>query len=109
MWTTKCSTGWKRGWAASKGYVLTSDGHTVRKKPASEALREQLEAVRQAHFGDPTAEATASPGATASPTALATIGGASLLRPLTLVAALALIGFGVGSLALLRRGFSRKR
>ena len=78
---------------ASKGYVLTSDGHTVRKTAA----------------GDPMASATASPGASrrASPTALATTGGPSLPWPLALVAAsLALVGCGVGGLALLRRGLS---
>jgi hypothetical protein len=77
---------------ASDGYVLTSEGNTVRKTAA----------------GDSTAGATASPSATpsASPTALATTGGASIVWPLTLVAALALVGFGVGGLALLRRSLS---
>jgi hypothetical protein len=51
---------------------------------------------------------TASPGAaaTALPTALATTEGASLVGPLTLVAALALVGSGVAGLALLRRSLS---
>jgi hypothetical protein len=77
---------------ASHGYVLTSAGNTVFKTAA----------------GDSTAGATASPSATASasPTALATTGGTSLVWPLAFVAALVLGGFGVGSLALLRRGLS---
>ena len=55
-----------------------------------------------------TAAATAGPSATASasPTALATTGGSSLGWLLTLVAALALVGFGVAGLALLRRSWS---
>jgi hypothetical protein len=77
---------------ASDGYVLTSEGHTVRKTAAD----------------SPTASATASPSATttASPTALPTSGGSSLGGPLALVAALALVGSGVAVLALLRRRFS---
>src|SRR5215208_8437230 len=59
---------------ASKGYVLTSEGHTVRK--------------------------------TASASPLPTSGGPSLLWPLTLVVALALVGSGVAALVLLRRSFS---
>ena len=51
---------------------------------------------------------TASPSAaaTAVPTALATTGGPSVVGPLTLVAALALVGSGVAGLALLRQGLS---
>jgi hypothetical protein len=77
---------------ASDGYVLTSAGNTVRKTAAD----------------DSTASATASPTATttASPTALATTGGSSLVWPFALVAALALVVFGVGGLALLRRALS---
>jgi hypothetical protein len=77
---------------ASAGYVLTSEGNTVPKTAAD----------------SPTASATANPTATttANPTALPTTGGASLVWPLALVAALALISFGVGGLALLRRGLS---
>jgi hypothetical protein len=77
---------------ASSGYVLTSEGNTVRKTAA----------------GSPTASATASPTATttANPTALPTSGGSSLGWPLVLVVALALMGFGVAALALLWRGFS---
>jgi hypothetical protein len=67
---------------ASNGYVLTSDGHTVRKTAAVSST------------------ATASP--TTSP--LPSSGGPSLLWPLSLVAALALVGSGVAALAILRRG-----
>ena len=74
----------------SKGYVLTSDGHTVRKTVTT----------------SPTASATASSSATASVSPLPTSGGASLVWPLTLVAALALVGCGVVALVLLRRGLS---
>jgi len=59
---------------ASKGYVLTSEGHTVRK--------------------------------TASASPLPTSGSPSLLWPLTLVVALAMVGSGVAALVLLRRSFS---
>jgi hypothetical protein len=83
---------------ASSGYVLTSDGHTVRKtatvSPTASAT------------ASPTASATASPTAAASASPLPTSGGPSLLWPLTLVAALVLVGSGVAALALLRRGFS---
>jgi hypothetical protein len=74
----------------SKGYVLTSDGHTVRKTATT----------------SPTASATASSSATASVSPLPTSGGASLVWPLTLVAALALVGCGVVALVPLRRGLS---
>ncbi len=73
---------------ASSGYVLTSGGTTVRKTATV----------------SPTASATASPSATATASPLPTSGGPSLLRPLALVAALALVGLGVSGLALLRRG-----
>jgi hypothetical protein len=69
---------------ASDGYVLTSEGHTVRK----------------------TASVGATASATASPSAMATTGGPSLVEPLAFVTALALVGFGVAGLALLRRGLS---
>ena len=75
---------------ASDGYVLTSDGNTVRKTTAD----------------SPTASPTASPSATATASPLPTTGGSSLVWPLSLVAALALVGSGVAALALLRRGFS---
>jgi hypothetical protein len=76
---------------ASDGYVLTSDGHTVRKTATVSS----------------TASATASPSATATTSPLPTSGGPSLLVwVLTLVAALALVGSGVAALALLRRSFS---
>lgn len=52
----------------------------------------------------PTATATASPTATA--TALADTGGPSLVLPLAVAAALALVGSGVATLALLRRRVS---
>ncbi|CAN5802682.1 MAG: hypothetical protein ACR2FR_08925 [Rubrobacter sp.] len=80
---------------ASKGYVLTSDGHTVRKTALTSS----------------TASATASPtaanhSATASASPLPTSGGPPLIWVLTLVAALVLVGSGGAALALLRRGFS---
>jgi hypothetical protein len=58
--------------------------------------------------GSPTASATTSASATASasPTGLPTTGGHSLVWPLALVAVLTLGSFGVGGLALLRRGLS---
>lgn len=68
---------------ASDGYVLTSGGHTIRK----------------------TATATASPATRPLPFS----GGPSLLWPLSLVAALAMVGSGVAALALLRRRFSQRR
>jgi hypothetical protein len=75
---------------ASHGYVLTSDGHTVR-KTASDALR---------------ASATASSSATATASPLPSSGGPSAVWPLTLVAALVLVGSGVAAVVLLRRGTS---
>jgi hypothetical protein len=75
---------------ASSGYVLTSEGNTVRKTATV----------------SPTASATASPSATATASPLPTSGGPSLGWPLTMVAALALVSLGVGGLALLRRGLS---
>src|SRR5215212_4556316 len=77
---------------ASHGYVLTSDGHTVR-KTASHSLRAST-----------SASPTASPSTTATASPLPTSGGPSLLWPLTLVAALALVGSSVAALVLLRRG-----
>jgi hypothetical protein len=71
----------------SDGYVLTSEGNTVR-KTASDS---------------PTTTSTASPSATASVSPLPTSGGASLGWVLTLVAVLTLVGCGVVALALLRR------
>ncbi len=79
---------------ASKGYVLTSDGHTVRKSAAAPST------------ASATASPTASPSATASASPLPTSGGPSLVWPLTLVAAVALVGSGVAALVLLRRGLS---
>jgi hypothetical protein len=67
---------------ASGGYVLTSEGTTVRKT------------------------ATVSPTATVTASPLPTSGGPSPVWPLALVAALALGGIGVAALALLRRGLS---
>jgi hypothetical protein len=67
---------------ASHGYVLTSDGHTVR-KAASDSLM---------------ASATASP--------LPSSGGPSAVWPLTLVAALVLVSSGAAAVVLLRRGSS---
>jgi hypothetical protein len=75
---------------ASEGYVLTSEGTTVRK----------------AATVSPTASATASASATAAASPLPTSGGLSFVWPLTLVVALALVGSGVAALALLRRGNS---
>jgi hypothetical protein len=64
--------------------------------------------VRKTAAGGTTADATASPSATAtaSPTPLATTGGSSLVGQLAVVAAMALVGIGVGALALLRRALS---
>jgi hypothetical protein len=75
---------------ASDGYVLTSEGTTVRKTAA----------------GSPTASATATPSATATVSPLPTSGGPSLFGTLALAAALALGGSGVVALAVLRRGLS---
>jgi hypothetical protein len=66
-------------------------------------------ALAEQHLGggmtaSPTATATASPTATA--TALPRSGGSPLVLPVTLVASLALIASGVGSLLLLRRHVS---
>jgi hypothetical protein len=75
---------------ASEGYVLTSEGNTVRKTATT----------------SPMASATASPSATATASPLPTSGGPSLHWPLVLAAVLALVGSGMAGLALLRRGFS---
>jgi hypothetical protein len=80
--------------SASNGYVLTSEGNTVR-KTATASSTATATAI-------PTA--TSSAAATASP--LPTSGGPSLQWPLSLVAALMLVGSGVAALALLRRGLS---
>jgi hypothetical protein len=75
---------------ASHGYVLTSDGHTVR-KTASDSLR---------------ASTSASSSATASASPLPSSGGTPLIWVLSVVAALVLVGSGVATLVLLRRGLS---
>ena len=75
---------------ASKGYVLTSDGHTIRKTATVSS----------------TASASTSASAMASVSPLPTSGGPSLVWPLTLVGALALAGSGVMAMVLLRRGLS---
>ena len=80
---------------ASDGYVLTSEGTTVRKTAASTASAASA-----------TASATAAASAMATASPLPTSGGASLIWALTLVAALVLVGLGVVGLALLRRGYS---
>jgi hypothetical protein len=74
----------------SKGYVLTSDGHTFRKTAAVAS----------------TGSASASASAMASASPLPTSGGPSIDRPLTLVAVLALVGSGAAALAILRRAIS---
>lgn len=79
---------------ASDGYVLTSEGNTVRKTASTSST------------ASATSSPTASPSATASASPLPTSGGPSLLWPLTLVAAVVLVTTGVAGLALLRRGFS---
>jgi uncharacterized protein HemX len=75
---------------ASDGYVLTSEGTTVRKTATS----------------SPTATATASSSAPATVSPLPTSGGSSLVGPLALMAALVLGSAGVATLAILRRGVS---
>jgi hypothetical protein len=75
---------------ATDGYVLTSEGTTVRKTAA----------------GSPTASATASPSATATVSPLPTSGGHAIVGPLALVAVLALGGSGMVTFAVLRRGLS---
>jgi hypothetical protein len=77
---------------ASEGYVLTSEGHTVRK------------AVTTPSTASATASPTASSSASATASPLATSGGPSLVWPLTLMAALVLVGSGVAALVLMRRG-----
>ena len=72
---------------ASHGYVLTSDGHTVR-KTASDSLR---------------ASATASSSATTSASPLPTSGGTPLVWVLSLVATLALMIPGLTALRLVLR------
>jgi hypothetical protein len=75
---------------ASDGYVLTSEGNTVRKTATT----------------SPTTSATASPSAPATVSPLPTSGGPSLVGSLALVAALVLGSSGVAALAILRRGVS---
>jgi hypothetical protein len=75
---------------ASDGYVLTSEGNTVRKTATTSS----------------TASTTSSPSATATASPLPTSGGPSAVWSLTLVATLALVGSGVAALVLLRRGLS---
>jgi hypothetical protein len=75
---------------ASHGYVLTSDGHTVR-KTASDFLR---------------VSTSPSPSAAANASSLPSSGGPPLVWPLTLVAPLVLVGSCVAALVLLRRGLS---
>jgi hypothetical protein len=74
---------------ASSGFVLNSEGTTVRKTATV----------------TPTGSATASPSATATASPLPTSGGSSLVWPLV-VMALVLVGSGMAALALLRRGSS---
>ncbi len=80
---------------ASKGYVLTSDRHTVRKTATASSAASAT--------ASPTA---ANPSATASASPLPPSGGPPLIWVLTLVAALVLVGSGGAALALLRRGIS---
>jgi hypothetical protein len=75
---------------ASHGYVLTSDGHTVR-KTASDSLR---------------ASTSTSSSATASASPLPSSGGTPLVWVLSLVATLALVGSSAAAMVLLRRGSS---
>ena len=81
---------------ASKGYVLTSDGHTVRKTAAVSPTASGT--------AGPTASANAS--ATTSGSPLPTSGGPSLVWMLTVVASLVLAGSGMAAVAILRRGLS---
>jgi hypothetical protein len=75
---------------ASHGYVLTSDGHTVRKE-ASDSLM---------------ASTSASSSATASASPLPSSGGTPLVWVLSLVATLVLVGSSAAAMVLLRRGSS---
>lgn len=75
---------------ASKGYVLASDGHTIRRTATDSS----------------TASASTSASATASVSPLPTSSGPSLIWPLTFVGALALAGSGVMAMVFLRRGLS---
>jgi hypothetical protein len=75
---------------ASHGYVLTSDGHTIR-NPASDS---------------PESSATATSGAAASASPLPPSGGTPLVSVLGLVATLTLVGSGAAAMVLLRRGSS---
>src|SRR5918911_982247 len=75
---------------ASHGYVLTSDGHTVRKSAPDSLM----------------ASDSASSSATASASPLPSSGGTPLVSVLSLVATLAVVGSGAAAVVLLRRGFS---
>lgn len=75
---------------ASHGYVLTSDGHAVRKSASD----------------SPISSATASSSVAASVSPLPSSGGTPLVSVLSLVATLSLVGSGVATMVLLRRGSS---
>ena len=75
---------------ASHGYVLTSNGHTVRKAATDSLMASD--------------SATSSAAASASP--LPSSGGTPLVWVLSLVATLALVGSGAVAMVLLRRGSS---
>ena len=74
----------------SHGYVLTSDGHTVRKSAPD----------------SPMPSATASPSAAASASPLPSSGGTPLVSVVWLVATLRQVGSGAAAMVLLRRGSS---
>jgi len=75
---------------ASDGYVLTSDGHTIRNLASD----------------SPESSATATSGAAASASPLPPSGGTPLVSVLGLVATLTLVGSGAAAMVLLRRGSS---
>ena len=75
---------------ASYGYVLTSDGHTVRKSAPDSLM----------------ASDSASSSAAASASPLPSSGGTPLVSVLSLVATLAVVGSGAVAMVLLRRGSS---
>jgi hypothetical protein len=87
---------------ASDGYVLTSEGNTVRKTASTSSTASATSSATASSTA--TSSATSSAMASASP--LPTSGGPSLLWPLTLMAAVVLVATGVAALVLLRRGFS---
>jgi hypothetical protein len=70
---------------------------------APAAAAEQHLSASPTATASPAAIATASPTATATASTLPRTGGPELTLPVTLVASLALIGFGWGALALVRR------